>query len=59
VHAETPGRAFEAEVEEIVLSLESGRHSPLLSGDLARDAAMICHEEAESLRGGRLAVFRP
>jgi predicted dehydrogenase len=47
-----PVRAFEAEIAEIVRSLESRGPSPVLSGDLARDAILICQKETESVRGG-------
>jgi len=52
-----PVRAFRAEIAEIVRSLESGRPSAILSGDLARDALLICHQQTESVRSGREAVF--
>ena len=52
-----PVRAFEAEIVEIARSLGSGRPSPLLSGDLARDAVVICQKQTESVVGGRPAVF--
>ena len=52
-----PVRAFEAEIAELARSLESGRPSPLLSGDLARDAVRICQKETESVVGGRPATL--
>ncbi len=48
-----PIRAFEGEIAEIVHSLDSGRPSPLLSGELARDAILICQKETESVLSGR------
>jgi predicted dehydrogenase len=53
-----PVRAFEAEVAEIARSVEAGRPSTLLSGELARDAIRICQKEAESVLSGRPAVFQ-
>jgi predicted dehydrogenase len=48
-----PVRAFEGEIEEIVRALGSGSTSPVLGGDLARDALRICHAQTESVRGRR------
>lgn len=50
-----PVRAFEGEIEEIVRALGSGGSSPVLSGDLARDALRICHAQTESVQGRREA----
>jgi len=44
-----PCRAFEAEIAEIVRSLDSGRPSPILSGDLARDAVALCRMQEEAV----------
>ena len=52
-----PVRAFVSEVSEVARSLESGRPSLLLSGDLARDAVLICQKETDSVLGGRPAAF--
>jgi predicted dehydrogenase len=52
-----PVRAFEAELAEIVRSLEACQPSPLLSGELARDAVLICQKQTESVLSGRPAVF--
>ncbi|HLY73800.1 MAG TPA: Gfo/Idh/MocA family oxidoreductase [Planctomycetota bacterium] len=54
-----PIRAFEAEIAGVVRSLETGRPSPLLSGDLARDAVMICQKETQSVQEGRAAALTP
>jgi predicted dehydrogenase len=48
-----PVRAFEGEIEEIAAAIASGRSSPVLSGELARDALRICHAQTESVRGRR------
>jgi predicted dehydrogenase len=45
--------AFEAEVKEVAQSLNSGRPSALLSGDLARDAIVLCHKQTQAVRSGR------
>jgi len=47
-----PVRPFEAEIGEIVRSLESGRPSPILSGDLARDAVALCRMQEEAVARG-------
>ncbi len=44
-----PIRGFEAEIEEVVRSLETNSPSPLLSGELARDAIHLCHLQTESV----------
>jgi predicted dehydrogenase len=45
--------AFQAEIEEAAKSIESGKPSPILGGDLARDAIILCHKQTESVRGKR------
>jgi predicted dehydrogenase len=45
--------AFQAEIEEAARSIESGKPSPILGGDLARDAIILCHKQTESVRGKR------
>lgn len=42
--------AFEAEIKEVAQSLASGRPSSLLSGDLARDAIVLCHKQTQAVR---------
>jgi len=44
-----PRKAFEGEVAEIVRSLESGRPSAILAGDLARDAVGLCRLQSEAV----------
>jgi predicted dehydrogenase len=44
-----PCRAFDGEIAEIVKSLESGRPSSILSGDLARDAVSLCRMQSEAV----------
>jgi predicted dehydrogenase len=50
-----PVRAFEDEIAEIVRALGSGGTSPVLGGDLARDALRICHAQTEAVRTRREA----
>lgn len=45
--------AFDAEIQEVARSIRSGQPSPLLSGELARDAIVLCHRQTESVRKGR------
>ena len=45
--------AFEAEIKEVVRSIESGQPSALLGGDLARDAIVLCHKQTQSVRSGK------
>jgi predicted dehydrogenase len=45
--------AFQAEIEEAARSIESGKPSPILGGDLARDAIILCHRQTESVQGGK------
>jgi predicted dehydrogenase len=49
--------AFAAELEEMTRAVSSGKPSPLLGGDLARDAVVLCEKQTESvMRGERVAV---
>jgi predicted dehydrogenase len=48
-----PIRAFEREIEEVAAAIETGKPSPVLSGELARDAVVLCHRQTESVRSGR------
>lgn len=40
--------AFESEIDEVVRSIREGKPSPILSGELARDALVLCSKQAES-----------
>jgi hypothetical protein len=58
IHPELPTgdpmlMAFEEEVKEVAQSLKSGRPSALLSGDLARDAIVLCHKQTQAVRSGK------
>jgi predicted dehydrogenase len=45
-----PVEGFVREVTEVARSIQSGQPSPLLAGDLARDALLLCHRQSESVR---------
>jgi len=45
-----PIGAFVDEIAEVVASMESGRPSPTLAGDLARDALVLCGQQTVSAR---------
>lgn len=48
-----PVDAFVQELKEVNASLESGQTSDILGGDLAVDALVLCHKQAESVAKGR------
>lgn len=48
-----PTDAFLAELTEVVRCVKAGTPSPLLAGELARDALLICQKETESVSKGR------
>lgn len=48
-----PVRGFEGEIAEAVRCVQSGQPSAILSGDLARDAIVLCHKQTESARQRR------
>lgn len=48
-----PTQAFVGEIKEVARSIRSGQVSPLLSGDLARDAIVLCQRQTESVQRGR------
>jgi predicted dehydrogenase len=48
-----PMDAFLAELREILRAVRTGKPSPILDGNLARDAIVICQKQTESLRKGR------
>ncbi|HEX5270882.1 MAG TPA: Gfo/Idh/MocA family oxidoreductase, partial [Gemmataceae bacterium] len=47
-----PITAFALEIQAAVDAVASGKESDLLSGQLARDALVLCHKEIESVRTG-------
>ena len=48
---------FENELTEVVRAVQSGVPSPLLTGDLARDAVVICRKETEAVISGQTEEF--
>ena len=48
-----PRAGFEAEIEEVVRGACKRQPSAVLSGDLARDAIVLCHKQTESVRKRR------
>jgi predicted dehydrogenase len=48
-----PVDAFYAELSEVVRSVRANAPSPLLAGQLARDAVVLCQKQTESLAKGR------
>jgi predicted dehydrogenase len=48
-----PVAAFAAQLSEVARAVRSGEASPILSGELARDAVAICHEQTASVLAGR------
>ena len=45
--------SFVAELTEMLRAIRTGKPSPLLAGDLARDALILCQRQTESVRRGR------
>jgi predicted dehydrogenase len=45
--------AFDAEIKEVAQSIKTGQPSALLSGDLARDAIVLCHKQTQAVKSGR------
>lgn len=46
--------AFVAEVQEVVKAVKSGAPSPLLGGQLARDALVLCQRQTQAVFSGKL-----
>jgi myo-inositol 2-dehydrogenase/D-chiro-inositol 1-dehydrogenase len=49
-----PIRGFEYELAEVIDSISQGKSSPILSGSLARDAIVICHQQTASAKSGQM-----
>jgi predicted dehydrogenase len=49
-----PLDGFAAEIAEITRCVRAGKPSAILSGDLARDAVLLCNKQTESAKKGRL-----
>jgi predicted dehydrogenase len=45
--------AFVAELSEAAKAIRTGKPSPLLAGDLARDALLLCHRQTQSVIKGK------
>ena len=45
--------AFEAEIAEVLRSIETGHTSQILAGGLARDAIVLCHKQTEAVKSGK------
>jgi len=52
VDAGDPLAAFTAEIQAAADGVAAGKEPPLLSGQLARDALVLCHRECDSVRTG-------
>ena len=48
-----PVDAFEAELKEAVEAIETGKKSPVLEGELARQALAICLAEIQAVSSGQ------
>ena len=48
-----PLAAFTAELQDAVYGVSAGKEPDLLSGQLARDALVLCHREIESVKTGK------
>ncbi|MCA9120775.1 MAG: Gfo/Idh/MocA family oxidoreductase [Planctomycetaceae bacterium] len=49
-----PVRGFEGEIKEVARAISTGKPSEILSGELARDAIVLCHKQSESVRRRKL-----
>jgi hypothetical protein len=48
-----PTDAFAAEIGEVATCIAADQPSAILSGDLARDAIILCHKQTESVMSGK------
>jgi hypothetical protein len=48
-----PIRAFQSEIADVEKAIRKNQTSPILSGELAHDAIIICHKQTESVMKGR------
>jgi predicted dehydrogenase len=51
-----PTSAFVLEIQAAVDGIVAGKEPDLLSGQLARDALVLCHKECESVRTGKIVT---
>ena len=58
IRPELPGgdeiAGFEAEISEVVKAIQTNESSPILSGELAKDAIILCQKQAESVESRKL-----
>jgi len=54
LHGGDPIDSFAAEVREVVRSINSGQPSEFLSGEIARDALVLCEKQTQSARQRRM-----
>jgi len=52
-----PITAFAAELQAAVDGVKAGKAADLLSGQLARDALVLCHKEIESVKTGKAVLL--
>jgi predicted dehydrogenase len=50
--------AFTNEIQAAVDGVTSGKMPPLLDGQLARNALVLCHKECESVKAGRAVIVK-
>jgi hypothetical protein len=53
---ENPVNAFTTEIQAAVDGVTSGKAPDLLSGQLARDALVLCYKECESVKTGKIVA---
>lgn len=53
-----PIAAFASELQAAVAGVAAGKEPDLLSGQLARDALVLCHKEIESVKTGKAVAVR-
>jgi predicted dehydrogenase len=53
-----PVASFTSEIQAAIDGVAAGREPDLLSGQLARDALVLCHRECDSVRGGKAVEVR-
>ena len=48
-----PLDAFEGQLKDLKSAIQTGKPSPILGGDLAQDAVILCHKQTKSVETGR------
>ena len=48
---------FAAEIQEVLNAIDAGKLSPILGGDLARDAIVLCQKQTEAVRTGEAVAI--